>query len=85
MTVTLGSAAAGTQRLSERTRRLLTLKNLHIAGVVVLGVVCVYLLAQMAYAWRTAKSEDADALAQQRVIMQKAEVEAGDGRVGWIL
>ena len=42
--------------------------------MVVLGVVCVYLLAQMAYAWQTAKSQDAGALAQQRVVMQRAEV-----------
>jgi len=74
MTVMLDSKAAGTQSLTERARRLITLKNLHIAGVAVLGVVCVYLLAQMTYAWQTAKSEDAGALAQQRAVMQNAEV-----------
>ncbi len=76
MTVVLDNKAAGSQSLTERTRRLLTLKNLHIAGVVVLGVVCLYLLAQMAYAWRTAKSEDRSAIAQQEAAMRKAEVAA---------
>jgi len=70
----LDRTTAGAQSLSERTRRLLTLKNLHFAGVTVLGAACLYLLAQMAYAWQTAKSEDAGALAQQRIAMQKAEV-----------
>ena len=56
--------------------RLLTLKNLHIAGVAVSGAVCVYLLAHMAYAWQTAKNQDAGALAQERLMMQRAEVAA---------
>ena len=62
--------------MSERTRRLLTLKNLHIAGVAVLAAVCLYLLAEMGYAWRTAKSEDTSAVAQQEAVMRRAEVAA---------
>jgi type IV pilus assembly protein PilO len=76
VTVKVESAAAPTLSLTERVRRMLTLKNLHIAGVAVLATVCLYLLGQMLYAWRSAKSEDASALAQQRVAMQAAEVAA---------
>lgn len=76
MTVMLDNAAAGTQNLTERARRLLTLKNLHIAGVAVLAALCLYLMGQMVYAWQSAKSEDSSALAQQRAAMHAAEVAA---------
>ena len=76
MTVMLDNRAAGTQTLTERARRLLTLKNLHIAGVAVLAGVCLYLLGQMLYAWQSAKRQDSSALARQRVAMQSAEVAA---------
>jgi hypothetical protein len=72
----LDSAAAGTQNLTERARKLVTLKNLHIAGVAVLALLCLYLMGQMLYAWRSAKSEDSSALARQRVTMRAAEVAA---------
>jgi type IV pilus assembly protein PilO len=74
VTVIVDSAAVKTQSLTERVRGMLTLKNLHIAGVAVLAAVCLYLLGHMVYAWQSAKSEDASALAQQRVAMQAAEV-----------
>ena len=76
MTVMLDKAAAGTQTLTERARKLVTLKNLHIAGVAVLAGVCLYLMGQMVYAWQSAKSQDSSALAQQRVAMKAAEVAA---------
>jgi hypothetical protein len=76
VTVVLDSKAAGTQTMTERTRSLLTLKNVHIAGVVLLTAVCVYLLAHMAYAWRTAKSQDTSAVAQQEAMMRQAEIAA---------
>jgi type IV pilus assembly protein PilO len=76
VTVMLDLAAAGTQTLTERARRLLTLKNLHFAGVAVLALVCLYLMGQMVYAWQSAKSEDSSALAQQRAAMHAAEVAA---------
>jgi type IV pilus assembly protein PilO len=76
MTVMLDSTAAGTQRMTERTRRLLNLKNLHFAGVGLLALICLYLLIQMIFAWRAAKSQDAGALAQQKTAMQSAEVAA---------
>ncbi|CAN5621298.1 hypothetical protein BH10ACI4_BH10ACI4_24270 [soil metagenome] len=73
MTVVLDSKTGGTQRMTERTRKLLNLKNIHIAGVVALGLVCLYLLAHMAYAWQDAKSQDATAVAQQTAAMRQAE------------
>ena len=76
MTVKVDSAVEPTQSLTERVRGMLTLKNLHIAGVAVLAAVCLYLMGQMLYAWRSAKSQDSSALAQQRVTMQAAEVAA---------
>jgi type IV pilus assembly protein PilO len=76
VTVVLDKKAAGTQNLTERARNLLTLKNLHIAGVAMLAGVCVYLLAQMLYAWQTAKSQDTSALARQELAMKSAEVAA---------
>jgi type IV pilus assembly protein PilO len=76
MTVTLDRATISAQSFTERTRRLLTLKNLHIAGVVVLAGICVYLLAQMAYAWEAAQSRDSAALAQQTAAMHAVEIAA---------
>jgi type IV pilus assembly protein PilO len=76
VTVKVDIAVTPPLSLTERVRRMLTLKNLHIAGVAVLAAVCLYLLGQMLYAWRSAKSQDASALAQQRVAMQAAEVAA---------
>jgi hypothetical protein len=72
----LDRAAAGTQTLTERARKMLTLKNLHIAGVAVLAAVCLYLMGQMLYAWQSARSQDSSALARQRATMQAAEVAA---------
>ena len=51
-----------------------TLLNLHIAGVVVLGLVNLYLLVHMALAWRAANSENAQALADQKIAMKTAEI-----------
>ena len=76
MSVMLDKTAAGTQRMTERTRQLLTLKNMHLAGVGFLAVVCLYLLAHMAYAWQETKNQDAEAVAQQTLVMQQAEVAA---------
>jgi hypothetical protein len=59
---------------AERARRLGTLRNLHIAGVVVLGLVNLYLLVHMAFAWRAATSDDAAAVASQTIAMKTAEI-----------
>jgi type IV pilus assembly protein PilO len=59
---------------AEKARKLGTLLNLHVAGVAVLGLANLYLLAHMAFAWRAATSDDAAALADQTVAMKTAEI-----------
>jgi type IV pilus assembly protein PilO len=66
--------AVAAKQWAEKARRLGTLLNLHIAGVAVLGLVNLYLLAHMAFAWRAATSDDAAALADQTVAMKTAEI-----------
>lgn len=68
--------AVTTANFSERTRKLLTLVNLHYAGAGALALVNLYLLAHMAYAWQAASRRGADELAQQTVAMRTAEVQA---------
>jgi type IV pilus assembly protein PilO len=68
------STAAAAKQWAERARKLATLLNLHIAGAVVLGLVNLYLLTQMAFAWRAANSDNAQALADQTVAMKTAEI-----------
>jgi hypothetical protein len=55
-------------------RGLLNLLNLHFAGVAVLGLVNLYLLVHMAFAWQAANSQNAAALADQTVAMKTAEI-----------
>ncbi len=59
---------------AEKARRVGTLRNLHIAGVVVLGLVNLYLLAHMAFAWRAANSDNAAALADQTIARETAKI-----------
>src|ERR1700730_16646482 len=67
-------SAAATRQWAEKARKLATLLNLHIAGAVVLGLVNLYLLTQMAFAWRAANSDNAQAIADQTVAMKTAEI-----------
>jgi hypothetical protein len=67
-------AAVAAKQWRERARKLATLLNLHIAGVVVLGLVSLYLLVHMAFAWRAASSDNAQALADQTVVMKTADI-----------
>jgi type IV pilus assembly protein PilO len=67
-------AAVATKQWAEKTRKLATLLNLHIAGVALLGLVNLYLLVHMAIAWRQATSQNAAALADQTVAMKTAEI-----------
>ena len=60
----------------ERTRGWLNAVNLHWAGVGLLALVVVYLLVQMGIAWRQANSQNAEALAQQRLELKAAEISA---------
>ncbi|MBB5337776.1 hypothetical protein [Tunturiibacter gelidoferens] len=66
--------AVAAKQWAEKASRLGTLKNFHIAGVVALGLVNLYLLAHMAFAWRAANSQNAAALADQMVQMRTAEI-----------
>jgi type IV pilus assembly protein PilO len=72
--VTEKRKAAAAREWAEKARELGTLRNLHIAGVVVLGLVNLYLLAHMAFAWRAANSDNAAALADQTIGMQTAKI-----------
>jgi type IV pilus assembly protein PilO len=66
--------AVAAKQWAEKARRLGTLLNFHIAGVAVLGLVNLYLLAHMAFAWRAANSQNEAALAEQTVQMKTAEI-----------
>ncbi len=75
MTVmTENAMAKNAQGLSARTQALLTKLNLYYAGVALLALINIYLLVQIAFAWSAAHSRDQNALAQQRVAMQTAEI-----------
>jgi type IV pilus assembly protein PilO len=66
--------AAASKQWIEKGRKLATLLNLHIAGAVVLGLVNLYLLVHMAFAWHAANGDNAQALADQTVAMKTAEI-----------
>src|SRR5271155_1860478 len=66
--------AAASKQWIEKGRKLATLLNLHIAGAVLLGLVNLYLLVHMAFAWRAANGDNAQALADQTVAMKTAEI-----------
>jgi type IV pilus assembly protein PilO len=68
------TAAMAAKQWAEKGRKLATLLNFHIAGAVVLGLVNLYLLAHMAFAWRAATSDNAQALADQTVAMKTAYI-----------
>jgi type IV pilus assembly protein PilO len=66
--------AVAAKQWAEKARKLGTLLNFHIAGVVVLGLVNLYLLVHMGFAWRAASGDNAQALADQTVAMKTAEI-----------
>jgi type IV pilus assembly protein PilO len=57
-------------------RDWLTPLNLHWAGVGLLALVNLYILAQMGLLWHAASTRNADAMAAQRVQLQAAEIAA---------
>jgi Tfp pilus assembly protein PilO len=59
-----------------RARALLNPLNLHWAGVGLLAMVILYLLAQMGFLWHSANNHNADAIAQQRIALKTAEIAA---------
>jgi len=66
--------AVAASEWAEKARKLGTLLNLHIAGVVVLGLVNLYLLVHIAFAWRAARGDNAQALADQTIAMETAKI-----------
>ena len=67
-------AVAATREWAEKARRLGTLRNLHIAGVVALGLVNLYLLVHIAFAWHAATGDNAQAIADQKIAMETARI-----------
>ena len=61
---------------SGQKRDWLSQLNLHWAGVGLLLLVNLYILAQMGLLWHAASQHSADAMAEQRVQLQAAEIEA---------
>ena len=76
MTRPAATANGKGQSSMERLRALVTPLNLHIAGVAALAVVNLYLLIHLGLAWSVAHSQDADAIAQQRVQLTTAKIAA---------
>jgi type IV pilus assembly protein PilO len=67
-------SAVAAREWAEKARKLGTLLNLHIAGVVLLGLVNLYLLVHLAFTWRAANGDNAQALADQTIQMKTAEI-----------
>ena len=63
------------QKITARTRELLTALNLHWAGVGILSLLCLYLLTSMAFAYQRASSQDATALANQQTALVTAQIQ----------
>ncbi|MGH9598173.1 MAG: hypothetical protein ACRD3K_15380, partial [Edaphobacter sp.] len=59
---------------TEKARKLGTLLNLHIAGVVVLGLVNIYLLTHIAFAWHAAMGDNVQSITEQTISMKAAEI-----------
>lgn len=57
-------------------QNLLTPLNLHWAGVGLLALVNIYILAQMAFLWHASSKYNADARAEQRIELKTAEIAA---------
>jgi len=70
------SAKPVARSLVERARSWLRPLNLHFAGVGLLALVNVYLLAHMAFLWQSASSNDAQAVAQQQIALKTAQIAA---------
>ena len=66
--------AVAAKQWAERASKLGTLLNLHIAGVVALGLVNLYLLVHIGFTWRAATGDNAQALADQTIAMKTAEI-----------
>ena len=76
MTAPAPAAKSSLKGLAERTRTWLSPLNLHFAGVGLLVLVNIYLLVHMAFLWRSASNNNADAVTQQKIALKTAEVAA---------
>mgnify|MGYP001551547731 CR=1 FL=1 len=63
-------------RLTARARALLTVVNLHYAGVAALLVIVLYMAAHLLFVSQSLKAHNADALNQQRVLRTTARRQA---------
>jgi type IV pilus assembly protein PilO len=63
-------------RLTARARALITVMNLHFAGVAVLVLLDLYLLVHLIFLWQGLNANNADALDQQRVQLIAAQLAA---------
>ena len=63
-------------RLTARARAQITATNLHFAGVAVLGILVLYLVIHIIFVWQALSARDANAMDQQRVQMQAAQIAA---------
>ncbi len=70
------SRAAVAPSLAARVRPMLTALNLHFAGACLLALINVYLLLHLFLVWRQTANNDADALAEQTVQRETAEIAA---------
>ncbi len=61
-------------RLTARARQLLTAVNFHFAAVAALGVLDLYLLLHLLFAWQALSASGPEAMAQQRALLQSAQV-----------
>jgi hypothetical protein len=73
-TMTRTAVAQSVQGASERTRSLITRLNLYYTAVAALALVNLYLLVHIGFTWKAATSDDANAIAQQTIAMQTAEI-----------
>ncbi len=70
------SQRAAARSIADRARALVTALNLHFAGVAVLALVNLYLIAHMVFAYQRVHSQNEDAVAQQMILLQAAELGA---------
>ena len=59
-----------------QAKALLSVLNLHWAGVGALALVNLYLLAQMGFLWHAASNHNAGAMAEQRIVLKTAGIAA---------
>ncbi len=72
--VTVVKAKVATKNGNGQRRPLLTPLNLHWAGVGLLALVSLYFIVRMGLLWHASSSYNADAIAEQRAELQRAEV-----------